>query len=110
MRGAKVTVTVVAPGTRTRDAEGRWTAQGSPEEVVGHVAPAQGRFTAVAGADRHVESNVVLLPADTSVTTEHLVVLAGAHTANDGTYRVEHVSRTAKHLRLLVRRHEAGGS
>ncbi len=77
---------------------------------MGHVAPAPGRFTAVAGADRHVQSNVVLLPAGTDVTTEHLVVLAGATAADDGTYRVEHVTRTAKHLRLLVRRYEAGGS
>jgi hypothetical protein len=110
MRGAKVPVAVVAPGTRVRDAEGRWTAQGAPVTVVAHVAAAASQYSSRSGQDRHVESGIVLLPRGTSVTTEHLIVVEGAVGVEDGDYRVEHVTRTAKHLRVLVRRHEAGGS
>lgn len=110
MRGAKVPVTVVAPGTRTRDAEGRWTAQGAPVTVVAHVAAAPSQYSSRSGQDRHVESGIVLLPSETVVTTEDLIVVGEAVGMEEGDYRVEHVTRTAKHLRVLVRRHEAGGS
>lgn len=110
MRGAKVPVTLLAPGTRTRDAEGRWTALGDPTVVHAHVAASQAGYSSRSTVDRHVDSGIVLLPAGTTVTTEDLIEVAGAVGVDDGTYRVEHVTRTAKHLRVLVRRHEAGGS
>lgn len=110
MRGTKVPVTVLAPGVRTRDAEGRWTALGSSTVVQAHVAASQAGYSSRSTVDRHVDSGIVLLPRGTVVTTEDLVVVAGAVGLEDGTYRVEHVTRTAKHLRVLVRRHEVGGS
>lgn len=110
MRGAKTVVTVVGPGVRTRDAEGRWTAQGDPVDEVAHVAPAPSRFSARTGTDRHLDGGIILLRTGADVTTEHLIEVEGAVTMDDGTYRVESISRTAKHLRCLVRRHTGGGS
>ena len=103
-------VTLQAPGERIRDAEGRWSALGTPSTVPAHVAPAPSRYSSVSGQERHVDSGILLLPSGTPVTTEHLVDVVGATGLDDGRYRVEAVTRTAKHLRVLVRRHEAGGS
>lgn len=110
MRGTKTVVTVIGPGTRTRDAEGRWTAHGDRVDEVAHVAPAPSRFSARTGTDRQLDGGIILLRPTALVTTEHLVEVLGARTMDDGTYRVESISRTAKHMRCLVRRHQAGGS
>lgn len=110
MRGTKLPVTFLAPGVRTRDAEGRWTAQGDPTEVVAHVAAAPSRFSNRTGTDRGVDGGIILAPTGTAVDTEYLVDVEGAVGLEDGTYRVESINRTAKHLRILVRRHTAGGS
>lgn len=110
MRGRKVQVTIQAPGERIRDAEGRWTALGHPTTVWGVVAAAASGYSSRTTPDRTKDAGIILLPTGTRVDTEQLVQVAGGTTMPDGTYRVEHVTPTAKHLRCLVQRHRAGGS
>lgn len=102
MRGPKVLVTLVGPGERVRDPEGRWSAVGDPLVVRAHVAPAASQYSTRSGVDRTKDTGVVLLPRDTGVTTEHVVTIEGARSLPTGTYRVMHVTLTAKHARCLV--------
>ena len=98
-------VTLVAPGERVRDDEGRWRELGRPILVEGVVAAAAGGYSSRSAPDRTVDSGVVLLPAGTPVNTEQVVRLTGAEVLPDGEYRVEHVTRTRKHYRCMMQRH-----
>ncbi len=110
MRGAKVLVTLLGPGERVRDTEGRWTAVGEPTVVRAHVAPAASQYSARSDVNRNADTGIVLLPPNTGVTTEHVVEISGARTVAAGSYRVMHVTHTAKHIRCLVLHTRAVGS
>lgn len=110
MRGAKTEMTLLAPGQRYRDAEGRWKEAGDPMTVRVHVAPAASQYSARSDVDRHADTGIVLMPAWAPVDTEDEVEIIGARSIPDGAYRVMHVTRTRKHLRCLVLRTRAVGS
>ena len=110
MRGRKVIVTLVAPGERIRDEEGRWSELGTPYTAIGVVAAAAGGYSSRSAPDRDRDSGIVLLPSETPVTTEQVVQITGAGTLPDGEYRVENITRTRKHHRCLMQRHRPGAS
>lgn len=105
MRGRKQDVVLSAPGTRVRDAEGRWTALGDDVTVMAHVAPAANAVgrrdddRERAGRDTQNDA-VVLLPRGTSIDTSYQIILAATGVVPDGSYRVRKVTRTMKHVRV----------
>lgn len=97
-------VSIVGPGERVRDPEGRWKNLGAPvvlpDALVRHAG--SGEREVQMGNRKTVRVDVVVLaPLGTSIRQGWKIEVEGVSADLDDSYRVVQVKNVVKHLRIL---------